>query len=155
MKKRNPIYVVLDDIRSLGNVGAIFRTSEAVLVEKIYLCGITGRPPRKEIEKTALGTTEIIPWEYRSSALKVIKELKGEGVFIVSLELAPHSVDYRMVNYKFPICVVVGNEIGGVSQEILDESDLVVKIPIFGRIKSLNVATSFGIVVYGILNYKA
>ncbi|NIM46595.1 MAG: TrmH family RNA methyltransferase [Candidatus Aenigmarchaeota archaeon] len=157
MKKRNPIYLVLDDIRSLGNVGAIFRTSEGVLVKKLYLCGITGRPPRQEIEKTALKTTKLVPWEYQSNALKVVRELKKEGVFIISLELTPQSVDYTKAQYQFPLCLVVGNEIGGIKKEILDESDLIVKIPILGQIKSLNVATAYGLAVYEILkqlNYK-
>jgi len=150
-KKRNPIYVILDNVRSLYNVGAIFRTSDAVLVEKIYLCGITGCPPRKEISKTALGAEELVPWEYSESVVKVVKELKKKGVEIVAVEIAHKAEVYYKADYDFPVCFVLGHEVNGVADNVMKLVDRAVKIPMLGRANSLNVATAYGVIVYDAL----
>ena len=150
--KRTPLFVVLDDIRSVYNIGAIFRTSDAILAEKLFLCGITAHPPRKDLEKTALGATEVVPWTYHTSARETLLKLKEKGVRICALELTTRSVNYREAKYSFPMALVLGNEVDGVSREVLDLADMVVQIPMLGRAKSLNVATAYGIVAYEILH---
>jgi len=147
-KKRSEIYAILDNVRSLYNVGAIFRTSDAVLLKKLYLCGITGTPPRKEISKTALGAEELVPYEYRESAIDAIKELKKKKVNIVAVELAHGSKPYYKIKFKFPVCFVFGHEVLGVSDEVLEHVDAAIDLPMLGRANSLNVATCYGIVVY-------
>ena len=152
-KKRNNIYVILDNIRSLYNVGAIFRTSDAVLVKKIYLCGITGCPPRKEISKTALGAEELVPFEYRESAVDAVKELKKAcAARMVAVELAHNSIQYNLAKYKFPVCFIFGHEVHGISDELMELVDMTVSIPMLGRANSLNVATAYGIIAYDALN---
>lgn len=149
--ERSPIYVLLDNVRSLFNVGAIFRTSDAVMIRKLYLCGITGHPPRKEISKTALGAEEVVPWEQHDEAVDVIRQLKNDGVKIVAVELAKGSVDYADAEYDFPICFVLGHEVEGVSDEVMELVDMTVHLPMLGRANSLNVATCYGIIVYDAL----
>lgn len=150
-KKRSPIYVILDNVRSLYNVGAIFRTSDAVLAQKLYLCGITGCPPRKEISKTALGAEELVPFEHRDNVVEVIKELKKKGVQVVAVELAHKAEVYYECEYKFPVCFVVRHEVNGINDEVMQYIDKAVKIPMLGRANSLNVATAYGIIVYDAL----
>jgi len=150
--KRTPVYIIVDNIRSLYNVGAIFRTSDGILAEKIYLCGMTGIPPRREIEKTSLGACEVVPWEYRENALSVIKELKSKGVQIIALELTHNSENYADAKFKFPCALIVGHEINGVTDDIMQHVDKAIDIPMLGRANSLNVATAFGIASYQILN---
>ncbi len=149
--KRMPFVVVLDNIRSLYNVGAIFRTSDAVLVEKVILCGITGKPPRKEIAKVALGACEIVPWEYYSTTREAVLKLKENGYKIVALELTDPMVDYRKYAYDFPVAIILGNEVEGVSDDVMDLIDNAVAIPMLGRANSLNVATAYGVMVYELL----
>ena len=149
---RTPLFVVLDDIRSVYNIGAIFRTSNAIQAEKLFLCGITAHPPRKDLEKTALGATSVVPWQYCPSARAMILKLKENGVKICALELTGRSANYREVKYAFPMALVLGNEVDGIGPEILDLADMVVQIPMLGRAKSLNVATAYGIVGYEILH---
>ncbi len=151
-KPRNEIYLLLDNIRSLHNVGAVFRTADAVLVKKIFLCGITGSPPRKEISKTALGAEELVPWEYADDAIEVIAELKKKGVQIVAVELAHGSINYVEAKYDFPVCFVLGHEVEGVSDEIMEEVDVAISLPMLGKANSLNVATCCGIILYDALN---
>jgi len=151
-QKRSPIYVVLDNIRSLYNVGAIFRTSDGVMAEKVYLCGMTGMPPRKEITKTSLGACEIVPWEYRAKAVDVVRELKEQGVQIVTLELTDPPNHYAQTEFTYPTCLVIGHEINGVSEKVMELSDLSISIPMLGLANSLNVATAYGIAVYQLLN---
>ncbi len=151
-KKRNDFFVLLDNVRSLHNVGAIFRTSDAALVKKIFLCGITGFPPRNEISKTALGAEEVVPWEYFDDPVEAIKNLKDEGVKIVAVELARGSVDYEDANYDFPVCFVFGHEVEGVSNEVMEYADMAVTLPMLGRANSLNVATCCGIILYDALS---
>jgi tRNA G18 (ribose-2'-O)-methylase SpoU len=147
--KKIPVYVVLHNIRSNYNVGSIFRTSDGAMIEKIYLCGFTPHPPRKEILKTALGATESVNWEYVKCTKEVILKLKSQGIKIVALELTDASKNYCEINYNdFPLALVVGNEISGVSQEILDLCDQSIEIPQYGIKQSLNVAVAYGIAVF-------
>ncbi|MBI2634179.1 RNA methyltransferase [Candidatus Peregrinibacteria bacterium] len=151
-KKRNPIFALLDNVRSLYNVGSIFRTSDAVLLKKLYLCGITGCPPRREISKTALGAEELVPWEYNESAVEVLKKLKKEGVKIAVVELANNSVEYSKAAYGYPVCFVFGHEVNGVSDEVMAMADMAVELPMLGRANSLNVSVCYGIIMYDALN---
>lgn len=151
-KKRFPVLLILDNIRSLQNIGAIFRTAEAANISKIYLTGICGKPPRKEISKASLGADEIVPWEYYKNTEDLIKELKDEGYFIVCAELSEKSVNFKKASYKFPLALIMGHEREGISSEILTLADTIVEIPMLGiHAKSLNVATSCGIILYEII----
>lgn len=147
---KTPIIVILDDVRSLHNIGSVFRTCDAFLIEKVYLCGITATPPNKEIHKTALGATETVEWEYAKDVLTVVAELKSKGVSIQSVEQVVSSV---MLN-KFEVqeqtkyALVFGNEVKGVSQGVVDLSDGVIEIPQLGTKHSLNIAVSAGIVIW-------
>ena len=145
---KRTLYVLLNNIRSLHNVGSIFRTSDGAGVKKLYLCGQTGYPPREDITKTALGAEEIVPWEYYIDPVDCIKKLKKRGIQIVALEQTEKSVDYRRFNPAYPVCLVVGHEIDGVQDEILKLCDAVIEIPMKGKKSSLNVSVAFGIAVY-------
>ncbi|GAB4328723.1 MAG: RNA methyltransferase [Calditrichia bacterium] len=149
--ERFPIIGLLDNIRSLHNVGSIFRTSDGVRLQKLILSGITGAPPRKEIDKTALGAVETVPWEYHPDPVQAVRKLKAEGNQIVVLEHTSKSKSYRDVQFQFPCCLVVGNEVWGVQDEIVKEADLAIEIPMFGSKQSLNVTIAYGIVIYEIL----
>ncbi len=149
--KRNEIYLVLDNIRSMYNVGAMFRTADGARVKKIYLCGITATPPRNKIFKTSLGAVEWVDWEYVSSAKLIVQNLKQKGIQIVCLEQTDESVDFKKANYKAPVAIVVGHELRGVSNDVLALCDLSVEIPMHGRANSLNVATATGIILFEIL----
>lgn len=144
-----PVYVILNSIRSNYNVGSIFRTSDGAMIKKLYLCGYTPHPPKKEILKTALGSTESVAWEYAEDAKEVIAKLKKEGVKIAALELTDNSFPYfNIEDGQFPICLVVGNEITGVSQDLLEMCDFSIEIPQYGIKQSLNVAVAYGIAVF-------
>ena len=144
--------VLLDNIRSLHNVGSIFRTADGVGADKLYLCGITGKPPRTEIRKAALGAEEFIPWEYHKDIIEVIDNLKKQGYHIVALENQTASVDYKQLNYRLPMALIVGNEFHGINESILKKCDDVVSIPMWGKKNSLNVSVAFGIAAYEIVN---
>jgi len=152
-RTKRPIRVVLDNIRSLYNVGSIFRTSDAVGIEKIYLCGISGKPPRVEIQKAALGADQSVPWEYVANAVEIVNKLKKEGFKIVALEHTDCSSCYFEATYEFPLCLIVGHEIVGVSDEVIDLVDLAIDIPMAGLKQSLNVAVAYGIAIYEIIKY--
>lgn len=141
---------MLDNIRSLYNTGSLFRTADALLVEKIVLCGITGTPPNKQIEKVALGAVETVPFEYEKDVATAVGKLKDQGKQIIALELTKESIDYREAEYTQNIALVVGNEVDGVNDRVLDMCDLVVDIPMKGRANSLNVATATAVVAYEI-----
>jgi len=145
---RFPIMALLDNIRSLYNVGSVFRTADAARVEKLYLCGITGRPPRKEIDKTALGAAETVPWEYHPNAVEVLQSLKAQGVAIVALEHTSESRPHWEIEFPFPCCLVIGNEVWGIQEEVLQCADAAMEIPMFGAKHSLNASVAFGIAVY-------
>lgn len=147
---KTPIIVILDDIRSLHNIGSVFRTADAFLIEKIYLCGITAVPPNKEIHKTALGATETVTWEYAKDVLEVIKKLKEENVVVFSIEQTENAImlnDFGVKpNEKYAL--IFGNEVKGVSQEAINLSDGVIEIPQLGSKHSLNISVSAGIVIW-------
>ncbi len=149
--RRLPVYGLLNSIRSNYNVGSIFRTSDAVLIEKLFLCGYTPYPPRKEIEKTALGATESVPWEYVKDPKDLIIQLKERGVIIAALELTDNSIPYYNFNkHNFPLCLIIGNEITGVSQDLLDLCDISLEIPQFGIKQSLNAAVAYGVSIFAL-----
>ena len=152
--RRCPIAVLLDNVRSLYNVGSIFRTSDAAGIEKIYLCGITGQPPRAEIHKAALGAETSVAWEYFQNPLEIIQKLKSENYRIVILEHTDESHLYDEVKYQFPLCLVVGHEISGVSDEVIAMADLAIQIPMHGIKQSLNVAVAYGIAIFEIIKQK-
>jgi len=148
---RNQICLVLDNIRSMHNVGAIFRTADGAGIESIYLCGITACPPRHQILKTSLGAEAHMDWKYYKSSLRLVKILKAKGYRIVSLEQTYTSIDYKLASYEKPLAIILGNEIEGVRNEVLAESHQVVEIPMKGIANSLNVATSAGIILYHLI----
>jgi len=147
-KPRLPFVVVLNNIRSLYNVGSIFRTCDGVGIEKLWICGITGHPPNNQIAKTALGAQEHVPWEYRQDIRSVLEELKEKNYQIVMLEQTEKSCSFDVFEPNAPVCLVVGNEIEGVSQNILTLCDAAIEIDMAGVKNSLNVAVAFGIVAY-------
>jgi len=151
MAHKYPIYVILENVRSLYNVGAMFRTSDGVGVEKIFLCGITGQPPNNEISKTALGAEESVEWEYEEEAVDVIDRLRGEGVQIIGVELADGAENYWEAVAEFPVCLVFGHEVEGVSEEVLAKCDKKVFVPMNGEKESLNVEAAFSTVTYEFL----
>ncbi len=148
--QKTPIIVVLDNIRSLNNIGSVFRTSDAFLVEKIYLCGITATPPNKDIHKTALGATESVDWEYVEDTLTLIKKLKESNIEVLSVEQAENStmLDSFSVDKNQKYAIVLGNEVKGVQQEVVSASDVCLEIPQLGTKHSLNISVSCGIVLW-------
>ena len=146
---RIPLVVLVDNIRSLYNVGSIFRTSDGVMIEKLILAGFTPHPPRKEIEKTALGSTKSVPWEYVKHPVESIQTLKERSYKICCLELTDKSIPhYDIRKADFPMCLVIGNEITGVTKEVIELCDVGIEIPMFGTKQSLNVAVAYGIAVF-------
>lgn len=148
--KKTPLILVLDDIRSLHNIGSVFRTADAFLIEKIYLCGITATPPNKEIHKTALGATETVIWEHYENVLMVIEKLKADDVMTLAIEQVESAVFLQNFEIKKEkkYALVFGNEVHGVSQEAVALCDGCIEIPQLGTKHSLNIAVSAGIVVW-------
>jgi len=147
---KTPVIIVLDNVRSLNNVGSVFRTADAFLIEAVYLCGITGTPPNKEIQKTALGATESIAWKHFKKTIDAVEELKKDGYLVYSIEQADSAI---MLNNFMPsrsqkIAIIFGNEVKGVDQEVIDASTDVIEIPQLGTKHSLNIAVSVGIVMW-------
>ncbi|MFY0643208.1 MAG: RNA methyltransferase [Bacteroidia bacterium] len=148
---KSPIVLVLDNIRSMHNVGAIFRTSDAFLIDKIYLCGITAQPPHRDIRKTALGAEESVEWEYVQDAVGLVKNLTDYDIY--ALEQTENSIPLRnFKNSGKKIALIVGNEVDGVQQELLDFCDASIEIPQFGTKHSFNVSVSAGIALWEIFN---
>ena len=145
-----PLIVVLDNIRSLNNIGSVFRTSDAFLIEKIYLCGITAQPPHKEIHKTALGATESVDWEYAENTLDVVKKLQADGVHVSAIEQAENSIALQDFELKEgqKYAIIMGNEVKGVQQEVVSTCDAVIEIPQYGTKHSLNIAVTTGVVIW-------
>ena len=145
-----PLIVVLDNIRSLNNVGSVFRTSDAFLIEKIYLCGITARPPHKEIHKTALGATETVAWEYIGDTIELIEKLKDLKIKTIAIEQADNSTMLQdfFIDPNQKYAVVFGNEVKGVQQEVVSATDYCIEIPQFGTKHSLNISVSAGVVLW-------
>lgn len=146
--ERAPIYALLDNVRSAWNVGSIFRTADAAGLAGLFLCGMTATPPRPDLEKTALGATRSVPWDYWADAGAAAREIKARGLPLIALEQTPAAVAWDDFAYPFPVCFVVGHEVGGVSPEVLALADGVVEIPMAGIKHSLNVAVSFGVMAY-------
>ncbi len=151
---KTPIIIVLDNVRSLNNVGSVFRTADAFLVEAVYLCGITGCPPNTEIQKTALGATNSVLWKYFKTTIEAVEELKQNNYLVYSIEQTEKAI---MLNEFIPqkekrVAIVFGNEVKGVEQEVVDASTGVIEIPQLGTKHSLNISVSVGIVVWDILN---
>ncbi|AVR45374.1 RNA methyltransferase [Christiangramia fulva] len=151
--EKTPLIVILDNVRSLNNIGSVFRTSDAFLIKKIYLCGITACPPHKDIRKTALGATESVHWEYREKTIELVKELQAEGTKVYAIEQAEGA---EMLNDFQPEpginAVVFGNEVKGVQQEVVSASDGVIEIPQLGSKHSLNISVSAGVVLWDLFS---
>ncbi len=143
-------YVICDNIRSLENIGSIFRTADALGVNKIFLCGICGTPPNPKIAKSALGAEKIVPFEYYSRTWRLIEKFKKERVNIISLEQDKKSIIYTKFKPKFPLALIIGNEVKGISKRILEKSDKIIYLPMQGKKESLNVSVAFGIAGYHI-----
>ena len=148
--EKTPLIVILDNIRSLNNIGSVFRTSDAFLIEKIYLCGITATPPNKEIHKTALGSTDSVDWEYSEHTIDVVNKLKENSVEIISIEQAENAVmlDDFVVEDNKKYAIIFGNEVKGVDQKIVSASDKIIEIPQYGTKHSLNISVSAGVVIW-------
>ena len=147
---KTPIIIVLDNIRSLNNIGSVFRTADAFLIEAVYLCGITAKPPHREIQKTALGATETVEWKHFESTTEAIKELKQNGYKIASIEQTENStmLNEFSFNENEKLSVIFGNEVKGVEQGAIDLSDVIIETPQYGTKHSLNISVSAGIVIW-------
>ncbi|MCK4524906.1 MAG: TrmH family RNA methyltransferase [Candidatus Andersenbacteria bacterium] len=147
--------VICDSLRSLHNVGSVFRTADGVGISKVYLCGITGMPDtqkhERQISKVALGAQNYVKWEYVKQSWRIVEKLKKEGYQIVSLEQTPKSISYLKFKPKFPLALIVGNEGKGVKKSLLKRSDKIINIPMRGQKESLNVSVAFGIAAYRIV----
>ena len=148
--EKTPLIVVLDDVRSMHNVGSVFRTADAFRLEAVYLCGITGCPPHNEIHKTALGAEDSVEWRYFKTAMEAVEALKGRGVTVLSVEQAEHSTKLPQFQPEpgKSYAIIMGNEVRGVHQEVIDASDGCLEIPQFGTKHSMNVSVTAGIVIY-------
>jgi tRNA G18 (ribose-2'-O)-methylase SpoU len=150
--KKIPLVIILDNVRSLHNVGSVFRTSDAFLVEAVYLCGITATPPHAEIHKTALGAEDSVNWKYFEKTLDAVEELKRQNYHIAAVEQAENSISLeklRLKNEKY--AVIFGNEVKGIDQEVMNRCDSCIEIPQFGTKHSLNVSVTAGIVIWEIM----
>lgn len=147
---KTPLILILDDIRSLHNIGSVFRSADAFLIEKIYLCGITATPPNKEIHKTALGATETVDWEYVEDVVSVIQKIKSEKVKVYAIEQVEKAIFLQdfSVNHNEKYAIVFGNEVFGVNQNAIEICDGTIEIPQLGTKHSLNIAVSAGIVIW-------
>lgn len=152
--KKTPLIVILDNIRSLNNIGSVFRTSDAFLIEKIYLCGITAKPPHKDIHKTALGATDSVDWEHVEDTIKLVKKLQAEGILVASIEQAENSVQLQNFSpsKNKKLAIIFGNEVKGVQQQIVSISDYCIEIPQYGTKHSLNISVSCGVVLWELFN---
>jgi len=151
-----PVAVLLDNVRSLYNVGAFFRTADAASIDQLLLCGITGRPPKPAIAKTALGAEDTVPWRHSWDAIPVLDDLRARGFEIAAIETSPHAVDLFDWTPRFPVCVIFGHEVDGIQPALSARCDTHIRIPMLGTKHSLNVATAGGVVVYELLRkYRA
>ena len=149
--EKDPIVVLLNDIRSLHNIGSIFRTCDAMAVEKLYLCGITATPPHREIRKTAIGASESVNWEYQKNAIEVIKKYQKSGYKIIAVEQTDKAISLENFNWnKEKILLIFGNEVNGVDQDLINVSDMSIEIPQWGTKHSFNISVSAGIVLWSI-----
>ncbi len=145
-----PLVVVLDHVRSLNNVGSVFRTSDAFRVESIYLCGITACPPQVEIHKTALGAEDTVDWQYFSDTIEAVDKLKSEGYVVCAVEQVEGSVmlDKLLLDKQKKYAIIMGNEVKGVQQSVVDKCDMCIEVPQFGTKHSLNVSVTTGILIW-------
>ena len=153
-KEKLPVAVVLDNVRSMHNIGSVFRTADGFAVEKIFLCGITAQPPHREIEKTALGATQSVDWTYHADPVDAVKQLRSKGYIILAIEQAEESI---MLNTFIPesgkkYALIFGNEVNGVSDEVMEIIDHCIEIPQFGTKHSFNIAVSAGIVLWDVFS---
>ena len=147
--KKTPITIILDNVRSALNVGSVFRTSDAFLIENIILCGITATPPNKEIRKAALGSTDSVNWKYVKNTNDAVQQLIKEGYYVVGIEQVDKSTQLNEFELpKKPIAIIMGNEVNGVAQEVINECNTVIEIPQFGTKHSLNISVTTGIVIW-------
>jgi len=147
---KTPLIIILDNVRSMNNIGSVFRTADAFLIEKIFLCGITAKPPHKDIQKTALGSTDSVDWEYFKSTYDLVKNLLDKGVKVIAVEQAEGSIsleNFRPEKNKL-YAFVFGNEVKGVSQEVVDCINNTIEIPQFGTKHSLNISVSAGVLIW-------
>ena len=151
---KDDFFVICDNIRSLENIGSIFRTADALGVTKIFLCGISGRPPHEKIAKTALGAESMVPFEYHRQTWRLIEKLKKEKIRLVALEQNPRSVEYTKFKPSFPLALIIGNEVKGISKKILKKADKIIFLPMQGKKESLNVSVAFGVAGYEIIKRK-
>lgn len=151
--KRNPIYLVLDNVIDTYNIGSLFRLADAIASEKMYICGETEYPPNSKIHKAAVGTEEWVPWEKIDSAIEIVKKIKADGAYIIAVEQADNSIPYPLLSthLDFPCAIVIGNETDGISKEVLEASDVIVELPMMGVNKSLNVWGSAAVIAYQVL----
>ncbi len=147
---KRDFYVVCDNIRSLENIGSIFRTADALGVTKIFLCGISGKPPNHKISKTALGAEKIIPFEHHKQTWRLVEKLKSQKVYIVALEQDKRGIVYTKFKPKFPLSLIIGNEVKGISKKVLQKADKIMYLPMKGKKESLNVSVAFGVAGYKI-----
>lgn len=146
-----PVSILLDNVRSLYNVGSFFRTADGAAIEKLYLTGITGRPPKSGITKTALGAEETVPWDHAWDPVPLVRDLHDRGHEIAAIETSVRAVDLFDWRPQFPVCILFGHEVDGLRPELESLADTHVRIPMLGRKHSLNVATAGGIVIYELL----
>jgi len=149
--RKLPVSVLLENVRSMYNVGSFFRTADAAGVEALHLCGFTGYPPKKEISKTALGADETVPWDHTRDAMDRVKELRLRGYEIAAIETSTRSVDLFDWVPHFPVCLLFGHEVDGLTEPLREFADTHVRIPMLGQKHSLNVATAGGVVIYELL----
>jgi len=148
---RNPIYLVLDSLMCAHNVGTIIRLSDALLVEKVFICGDSVLPPSKKVRKGSLGAERWVAWEHHEDTYATVSELKSRGIWIITAEIATTSTDYRNTDYQFPACLVLGREDRGVAQDIVAISDAVTHLPMYGMVNSLNVSTVAAVLLYDLV----
>ena len=149
--EKDPIIVLLDDVRSLNNIGSVFRTCDAMGIKKMYLCGITAQPPHREIRKTAIGASESVAWEYEKNASEILTKYRNLGYEIIAVEQTSNSMfleNYQLTNKK--ILLIFGNEVNGVSQNLIDLCDLSLEIPQWGTKHSMNISVSVGIILWNL-----
>lgn len=151
--KRNPIYLVLDNVIDTYNIGSLFRLADAIAAEKMYICGDTEYPPSSKIHKAAVGTEEWVPWEKKEKTSDIVTRLQKEGAQIIAVEQSPKAISYSLLanSLQFPVAIVVGNETTGISKEVLELADKIVELPMFGVNKSFNVWGSGAIVAYKVI----
>lgn len=151
--KKNPIYIIVDNVLDTYNTGSIFRLADAVAATKVLLCGVTETPPNTRIKKASINTTEWVEWEYFPSTIDAIQDVRNniQDIQVVAVEQSQKSVPFDKAEYSFPIALIVSNESTGATQEVLDAADIIVEMPMFGVNKSLNVMVSLGIVLYQVI----